>query len=90
MKRPDYVVKTEAGDVYIENYTRELSDDIVDQLIEVRKSKGMSQQDVADASGLPRANISRIERKLYTPTIAVLSKYALGMGKKIRLEIDDI
>ena len=86
----DYIAETESGQLQIEVMTRDMGRDIVDQLIRIRKDKGLSQQEVADAAGLPRANISRIERKLYTPTLAVLSKYAAGLGKKLRLEIEDM
>ena len=71
----------------VEAYTRMVSDQLVGELIAIRKSRKLTQQDVADAVGMPRGNISRIERKLYTPTLGVLMKYADCLGLKIDLSL---
>lgn len=49
---------------------------IVLQFIELRKSKGYSQQDVADIIGVSKQLISRFERMEHSPTLAFISKYA--------------
>ena len=63
MDKMDYIVSTEAGDLLIEKDSKRITDDIVDQLIAYRKQLKLTQQDIADATGMKRANIARIELK---------------------------
>ena len=74
-------------DPYIDERVRALSDALVDELVALRKKKRLTQQDVADMIGIPRANISRIERKLYTPTLGLLMKYADSLGKTLQIQM---
>lgn len=73
---------------FLEKETRRLSNYVVCQLIAERKRRRMTQQDVADIIGLPRANVSRIERQLYTPTLGILMKYAACLGLKLTIGLE--
>lgn len=46
----------------------------------IRKDRGWSQEDLAEASGLDRTYISGIERGKRNPTVLVLEKIAAGLG----------
>jgi DNA-binding XRE family transcriptional regulator len=46
----------------------------------IRKAKGISQETLAEASGLPQPTISRIESGEREPRLATLDKYAHGLG----------
>ena len=59
----DYVVNTENGDVLVEKNSKRITDSIVDQLVTYRKQLKLTQQDIADATGIKRANIARLELK---------------------------
>ena len=63
MNNVDYIVSTETGDILIEKDSKRITDDIVDQLVAYRKKLKLTQQDIADATGMKRANIARIELK---------------------------
>ena len=93
MENMDYMIEVDGRSVLVEKVveqkTRDVSDELVDRLVAMRKAAGMTQQDIADIVGLPRANISRLERKLYTPTLGILMKYAGSLGKRISLELED-
>lgn len=52
----------------------------------VRKQLGMSLQDVADMTGLTKSYLSKIERGLNTPSIAV----ALKLSKALHINIDQL
>ena len=56
---------------------------IVLQFIELRKSKGYSQQDVADIIGVSKQLISRFERMEHSPTLAFISKYAEALDADV-------
>lgn len=49
-------------------------------LREARKSKGISQEDLAEKSGLDRSFISLVERGIQIPNIVVLLKLAEVLG----------
>jgi transcriptional regulator with XRE-family HTH domain len=49
----------------------------------IRKEKSLSQEKLAELSGLSRAHISRIERFLYNPKLDTLFKVSNGLGIKL-------
>lgn len=55
------------------------------QLIELREKHGMTQVDLSVASGVPQAQISRIERGAVHPTTTTLTKLTAALGAEIRL-----
>ena len=75
--------------IEVEKLTNARSGDIVDQLISIRNTKQMTQQDIADTTGMCRANVSRIEQKKYTPTLEVLMRYANALGYEIELTLKE-
>ena len=72
----DYVINENGIILEIEPKVKTMSDAIVDRLIYYRKKLNMTQQDVADATGIKRANIARIESKKHAITLESLIKYA--------------
>lgn len=50
---------------------------------ELREQQGMTQQDLADKTGLQRSNIARIESGKYSTGQDILSKIAAALGKKL-------
>ncbi len=73
----------------IEYKKQHLTSRVIDRLIEYRKRLNMTQQDVADATGMMRANIARIEGKNYVPSIESLIRYSEGVNKELCLEIKE-
>ena len=53
---------------------------IIDSLIEQRRSKGMTQKELAEASSLTQSVIARLESKKATPQIDTLLKVASALG----------
>ncbi len=62
------------------------SERIGKRIAEIRNKKGMSQDELADRSGLKQANISRIEAGKYSTRIDILSK----IGDVFDMQIDFI
>lgn len=53
---------------------------IIDSLIEARRSKGMTQKELAEASGYTQSVIARLENKKATPQLDTLLKVASALG----------
>lgn len=53
---------------------------IIDSLIEQRRSKGMTQKELAKASCLTQSVIARLESKKATPQLDTLLKVASALG----------
>jgi transcriptional regulator with XRE-family HTH domain len=53
------------------------------RIAKLRAEKNMTQADLAKASGVTLANISRIERGQYSPGLDVLTKIADALGAQI-------
>ena len=47
---------------------------LIDELIELRKARGWTQQDLAKACGLTQSGVARIESKKSVPTLVTLQK----------------
>ena len=87
MNNVEYIVSTETGDILIEKDSKRITDDIVDQLVAYRKKLKLTQQDIADATGMKRANIARIELKKNEAALDSLVRYARSMDLDLSVEL---
>ena len=88
MNKIDYIVSTKNGDILIEKDSKRLTDDIVDQLVAYRKKLKLTQQDIADATGIKRANIARLELKKNEASLDSLVRYAKSMKLDLSIELE--
>jgi DNA-binding XRE family transcriptional regulator len=58
---------------------------IARQLTELREKHQLTQVELAEKTGLPQAQISRIERGVVSPTSATLAKIAEALDADLRL-----
>lgn len=58
----------------------------MNELKEIRESRGLSQFQLSMLSGVNQSNISRIERGVESPTLNTLEKLARSMGLKLVIE----
>ncbi|MBQ6844157.1 MAG: helix-turn-helix transcriptional regulator [Agathobacter sp.] len=86
----DYSVNTGNEQVLIERNSKHITDDIVDQLVAYRKKMKMTQQDIADATGIKRANVTRIELKKNEASLDSLVRIAGSMGLKLNITLEEI
>ena len=61
--------------------------EIISQIIEARKEKNMTQEDLAKRIGTQKSNISRLESGNYNPSLDFLVKVAQGLGKELKLQL---
>lgn len=57
------------------------------QLIEARRTSGMSQKDVARALGISKAAVAAFERYDSDPHLSMVRRYALAVGAHIAHEV---
>lgn len=55
-------------------------------MIDARKSKGMTQKELATLSGITQGDISKLENGSANPSIKTLQRLAKAMGKKLKIE----
>ena len=77
-----YITDQEKGYI-IETEKNRVKDQIIDQYVSIRKEKGLSQEKIAELSGIARTNIVRIEAKKNVPTIEILVKLADAIGMEL-------
>ena len=67
----------------------DIANDISDLLAKTRKDLGISQRQLAERTGIPQANISKIENGHYLPSLAILKKLADGLGRRLIVDFID-
>ena len=60
--------------------------DIIQAMIDTRKSQHMTQKDLSEATGITQADISRIENGTRNPSLEMVKRLAAGMGMRLKLE----
>lgn len=83
----DYKIKEKEITLTIEQEAKKMNDEIVESLIAYRKHLKLTQQDIADATGILRANIARIEGKKSMASLESLKKYARSLGLDLWFEM---
>ncbi len=60
--------------------------DAIRAVIAARLACNMTQQELAEKTGIRQSNISRIESGATSPTVDTLARIAAGLGKKLKIE----
>lgn len=63
--------------------------DMLDDLLELRKRKGMTQQDIAETIGVTRTAVTAFERYDSDPKLSTLVRYALAVGARLNITVED-
>lgn len=59
---------------------------IIKAMLDARNEKAITQKQLADITGIPQADISRLENGNANPSLRTLQRLADGMGMKLKLE----
>ena len=83
----DYHIEKDDFEALIEVQKERVKHEVLNSYIAVRKKKKITQQQIAERTGMQRTNIVRIESGRYVPTLEVLIKLAaaLDMESEIKL-----
>jgi DNA-binding XRE family transcriptional regulator len=60
--------------------------EIVAQIIKARNEQGLTQEALAERTGIQRCNISRLESGNYNPSLDFLARVAQGIGMEVHVE----
>ena len=60
---------------------------IIEEIIEARREKNLTQKELAELVGTRQSNISRLESGNYNPSLEFLQKIASAMGKRLEVRI---
>lgn len=89
MTDKDMLIKCAKNEPELVEMQRALRDDVMGQLVSVRKQKGLTQNDISVATGILRPNISRMESGNYNPTLDMLVRVANSMGLKVNISFEE-
>ena len=87
MNKKDYQREKEARAKRLEAYAEAIQ--TIEELIEERRRQGLTQQDLADMTGILAPNLARLESRKRVPTLVVLQKYASALGMHIEVKLCD-
>lgn len=59
---------------------------IIKAMLDARNEKSITQKQLADLTGIPQADISRLENGNANPSLRTLQRLANGMGMRLKLE----
>lgn len=60
--------------------------DLIQIIVEARKSQKITQKELSDRTGITQADISRIENGNRNPSLAMVKKIVAGLGMQLKLE----
>lgn len=63
---------------------------IMQAMIDARKRTGMTQKQLAEATGIYQGDISKLERGCGNPSLKTLQRLASGMGMRLKLEFEPV
>lgn len=87
-KDMDYIFDIDGTEILIEVQQKDVRKQVIEQYVKCRKEKKMTQEQLAQRTGISRPNISRFESGNYNPSLEMMVRIAeaLGMNLNIRLE----
>jgi len=59
---------------------------IIRAMLDARREMNLSQKQLAEKTGIDRADISRLENGNANPSLKLLKRIADGLGKKVKIE----
>lgn len=86
----DYYYLDEEQQVMIEALQTKTRNDVIEQYVQCRKQKHMTQTELAKRSGVTRTNISRFESGRYNPSLEMLVRIAGALDMRVEFLLADM
>ena len=83
----DFTVIEDDFEVLVERQKERVKNQILTSYINLRKERGITQQEIADRTGIKRTNVARIESGRNAPTIEVLVKLAAALDMELEIRL---
>ena len=81
------VVNQPAGD--IENAINVEKDNLINQVVQARKQRGMTQRELGDQCGIPQPVVARFESGKASPQLETFLRVLIPLNAKVKLSMDD-
>lgn len=63
---------------------------VIKAILEARKSQNLTQQDLAEKTGIDRTDISKLENGNANPSLKTLKRLAAGLGMTLQIQFNPI
>ena len=83
----DFTAREDDFEVLVERQKERVKNQILTSYINLRKERGITQQEIADRTGIKRTNVARIESGKNAPTIEVLVKLAAALDMELEIRL---
>ena len=83
----DFTAREDDFEVLVERQKERVKNQILTSYINLRKERGITQQEIADRTGIKRTNVARIESGRNAPTIEVLVKLAVALDMELEIRL---
>lgn len=83
----DYTADSEQFQILVETEKNRIKSSVLADYIALRKQRGITQQEIAERTGMMRTNVVRIESGKYVPTIEVLVKLAAALDMELEVRM---
>ena len=85
----DYIIMENGEKILLETQQKVTIQRTVDIYKQYRKELGLTQSELGKRAGISQPNITRFESGNYNPSLEFLVKIAGGMGKKVKVTLED-
>ncbi|WP_421876754.1 helix-turn-helix domain-containing protein [Mycolicibacterium wolinskyi] len=82
-------IDPESADSRLRRKLAQADDDLLEQLVQLRKDKGLTQQVVADRMKRDKAAVSNFERLSADPHLSTIRRYAAAIGASVEHHVQD-
>ena len=83
----DYIYTSGEQKVIIEAEQKNTRRSVIEQYVQCRKMQGMTQEELAKRTGIPRSNITRFESGSYNPSLELLVRIAAALGMNLQVQL---
>lgn len=87
-KDMDYVYTMDGQEILIEMLQKSTRSEIIQQYVDCRKSKKMTQEELSVRSGVSRPNVSRFESGNYNPSLEMMVRMAAALDMKLNIKLE--
>lgn len=89
-KDMDYVYDLDGQEIRIEMTQKDTRSEVIAQYVNCRKSRKMTQDELARRTGISRPNISRFESGKYNPSLEMMVRIAAALDMKVNVKLEKI
>lgn len=83
----DYVFTMDNEEILIEGLQKETRSQVIGSYVKCRKDKKLTQDNLAQLSGISRPNITRFESGKYNPSLEMMVRIAAAMDMELQVSL---